>query len=286
MSHAPMTAPLPSAHVLTQRHQFSAREFVKVRAATDGGQSFLTWQGALYSLVPEEPKRHLFNFVGMSVARCPQTPTGDWDFTSRELLFYLDPQTNQIVHRWQNPWTEEIVPVIHVANSPVQGHFGQDRSFPAEVTGEITTFTFNLFPFYANPLADDPAFADYSPQAHYQAVELFKLTVPTADLKNPDTTTVSRLLLAWERIGPWLPWMKMSNRPGQLIYSASGHKVSQFEFLPELLQQQISERVPLFQQAALQKLDVEDMTSWEYFRQNFQAYLQGEEFPLRQPLDV
>jgi hypothetical protein len=275
-----MTSGLPPANVTTIRRQFSAREFVKVRAATDGEQSFLVWQGALYSLVPEEPKRHLFNFVGMSVARCPQTPEGDWDFTSRELLFYLDPQSDEIVHRWQNPWTEETVPVIHVANSPVQGHFGQNRAFPAEVTGDITTFTFNLFPFYPNPLADDLNFTDYSPQTHYQAVELFKLTVPTADLEDPVTTTVSRLLLSWERIGPWLPWMKMGNRPGQLIYSASGHKVSDFTALPLLLQTQLNERLPLFKQAATQKLDVEDMTSWEYFKHNFQAYLRGEEFPL------
>lgn len=276
---------LPPADAITIRRQFPASAFVKVRAATDGDQSYLVWQGALYSLVPGEPKRHLFNLVGMSVARCPQTPAGDWDFTSRELLFYLDPKTDEILHRWHNPWTEESVPVMHVANSPVQGHFGQDRWFPADVTGDITTFTFNLFPFYPNPLAEDPIFADYSPQTHYQAVELFKLTVPTVDLEDPAATTVSRLLLSWERIGPWLPWMKMGHRPGQLIYSTSGHKVSDFAALPTLLQTQLNERVPLFKQAALQKLDVEDMTSWENFKQNFQAYLRGEEFPLPQVED-
>jgi hypothetical protein len=31
----------------------------------------------------------------------------------------LDPKTNEIVDRWQNPWTGETVEVIHVANDPV-----------------------------------------------------------------------------------------------------------------------------------------------------------------------
>jgi len=260
---------------------FEAKEFVKVRGATDGSQAFISWTGSIYSLVPEEPKQHLFKIVGMSVARCIPDEKGGWDFTSRELTFYVNPATGEILHQWDNPWTQEVVPVMHVANNPVQGYF--KRQFPAKVAGDVTTFVFDLFLNYPNPLAE-PKFAAYSPNSTYQAAELFKLTVPTQDLLNPEKTTVSSLIVSWDRIGPWLPWMKMGARPGQLIYSAWGNKVEGFTELPQLLQEEINTRLPLYRNAPQQKLDQEDMTSWSYFKRQFEAYLRGEKFPIPEPV--
>ena len=142
------------------------------------------------------------------------------------------------------------------------------------------TFLFDLFPTYPNLLAEEPRFIEYSPNPIYQAAELFKLTVPTEDLLNSEIQSVSKLLLSWDRIGPWLPWMKMGNRPGNLIYSATGCKVKNFEELPQLLQAEINTRVPLYKDAPQDQLETEDMTSWLYFKEHFEAYLAGEKFPI------
>ncbi|MBE9227934.1 DUF1838 domain-containing protein [Phormidium sp. LEGE 05292] len=257
--------------------EFDTKEWVKVRSSLDGNQTFLTWTGSIYSFVPGEKKKRLFNIVGMSVSRCIANDDETWDFTSRELTYYLDPQTDEILHKWENPWTGETVTVVHVANSPVEGHF--KGKFPGQVNGEITTFVFDLFPTYPNSLAKDESFSDYSPQETYQAAELFKLTVPTKDLENPDTVTVSEMFISWDRIGPWLPWMKMGNRVGNLIYSACGLKVKEFTDLPQLLQDEINTRVPLYKNAPKSPLD-DDMTSWTYFKKHFEAYLAGERFPI------
>ena len=263
------------------QEEFEAEDWVKVRASTDGEQSFLAWKGSIYAFVPQEAKKHLFKILGMSVARCIPKEEGGWDFTSRELTYYLDPSTGERLNTWKNPWTEEEVPVVHVANNGIQGRF--NRGLPAIVSGEITTFVFDLFSKYPNPLAEDAKFAPYSPQPIYQAAELFKLTVPTAELRNSEIKTVSKVMLAWDRIGPWLPWMKMGDRPGHLIYSGWGGKVAGFTDLPQLLQDEINARVPLYKNAPKSKLDTEDMTSWLYFKQHFDAYLRGEIFPIPQP---
>jgi hypothetical protein len=261
--------------------EFGAQEWVKVRNSTNGEESLLTWQGSVYALIPNEKKTRLFNLVGMSISRCIYNGEGGWDFTSRELTYYLDPETNEILHQWHNPWTDQTVPVMHVANNPVQGGPFKGE-YPARVEGEFTTFSFDLFMTYPNPLADEERFAPYSPNPTYQAAELFKLTVPTADLRDPDRTTVSKLLLAWDRIGPWLPWMQMGERPGQLVYSASGRKVFDFEDLPELLQHQINTRMPIYRHAPQAELDCDNVTSWTYFRQHFDDYLAGAQFPIPQ----
>ena len=259
--------------------EFDVKGWVKVRSSLDASQTFLSWTGSIYAFVPGEPKKRLFKIVGMSVSRCIPKEDEAWDFTSRELTYYLDPNTGEILHKWKNPWTEEILSVVHVANNPVQGHF--KGSFPAfQVGGDTTTFMFDLFPTYPNPLAQDAKFIDYSPNQIYQAAELFKLTVPTEDLHNPERTSVSKLSLSWDRIGPWLPWMKMGNQAGHLIYSAIGSKVNSFNDLPQLLQDEINTRVPLYKNAATSFLDQEDMTSWKYFKKHFEAYLAGDEFPV------
>lgn len=265
--------------MVAQIQEFDAQHWVKTRSSLDPSESsFLTWTGNIYAFIPGEKKKLLFKIVGMSVSRCIPTEEGSWDFTSRELTYYLNPETGETLHKWDNPWTGQTVPVMHVANNPVQGHF--KGKFPAPVEGDSTTFVFDIFPTYPNPLAEDPKFAEYCPHPTYQAAELFKITVPTADLLNADLPSVSQLKLSWDRIGQWLPWMKMSATPGHLIYSAYGSKVDGLSGLPQLLQDEINTRLPLYKDAPKSFLDGEDMTSWLYFQQHFQEYLAGEVFPL------
>ena len=258
--------------------KFEPKDWVKVRASTDGKKSFLIWKGSIYALIPGEPRKHLFKMVGMSVARCIPNLDNTWDLMSRELSFYLDPNTGERIDKWENPWTGEILPVVHVANNLVQ-RFLKVR-FPAIVEPENTTFVVDLFANYPNPLANNQRFREYSPQPFYQAAELFKFTIPTAELKNPQTISVSKMMLAWDRMGPWLPWMKMGDRPGNLVYSAWGSKVNSFTDVPQLLQDEINTHVPLYKDAPQVKLERDDMTSWKYFGKHFDAYLRGEIFPL------
>ncbi|MCU0550180.1 MAG: DUF1838 domain-containing protein [Leptolyngbya sp. Prado105] len=255
-----------------------AKHWVKMRSSLDPAQStFLIWSGSIYSFVPGEKRQRLFKIVGMSVSRCLPTQENSWKFTSRELTYYLDPETGEKLLTWKNPWTEEVLPVMHVANNPIQGHFkGQ---FPAQVDSETTMLCFDLFPAYPNPLSD-PKFAEYFPNPNYQAAELFKFVVPTTELFDDQLPLVSKLWLSWDRIGPWVPWMKMGDRAGHLVYSATGKKVDRFDHLPQLLQDEINRRIPLYRDAPEALLDMEDMTSWLYFQQNFDAYLAGEVFPL------
>lgn len=264
--------------MVAQIKEFDAKEWVKTRNSLDGKKTFLPWTGSVYAFVPGEPKKHLFKIVGMSVSRCIANGENSWDFTSRELTYYLDPETGEVLHKWENSWTEEVLPVVHVSNNPVQGTF--KGLFPAKVDGDITTFVFDLFSNYPNPLAGDDRFLDYSPNPIYQAAELFKLTVPTEDLFNSKIASVSKLILSWDRIGPWVPWMKMGNKPGHLIYSANGQRVNNFEELPQLLQDEINTRVSLYKDAAKAKLDTEGMTSWTYFKKHFDEYLAGKRFPI------
>ncbi|MDJ0900038.1 MAG: DUF1838 domain-containing protein [Xenococcus sp. MO_188.B8] len=266
-----------SQHI-DQRQPLDVSCWVKTRNSLSSESAILLWTGSIYAMMPNERRKHLFKIVGMSISRCIPQADNSWDFTSRELTYYLDPETNQVLHRWKNPWTGETLPVVHVANNPVQGLFQDD--FPVIVNEDTSTFVFDLFTNYPNPLAGDSRFVEYSPQPTYQATELFKLTVPTKELLDPEVLEVSQVILSWDRIGPWLPWMKMGNKPGQLIYSAHGKKLKGVEYLPQWLQDELNHRVPLYKDAPKSIMESENITSWKYFKQHFDAYLAGEQFPI------
>ena len=74
----------------------------------DGVPAVYHWSGKVYSRVRGEPDRHLFNGEGMNVRQCvriedPKRGVG-YRQVSREVMFYLDPKTNEVLRKWDNPW--------------------------------------------------------------------------------------------------------------------------------------------------------------------------------------
>jgi len=89
----------------------------------DGKPAVYWWAGSMYSRVPGEKDRLLFKVEGMNVRACKALHDEKRGYgyrsVSREVMFYLDPKTNEVLRKWQNPWTGEEVDVVHVANDPV-----------------------------------------------------------------------------------------------------------------------------------------------------------------------
>ncbi|MCE9576184.1 MAG: DUF1838 domain-containing protein [Deltaproteobacteria bacterium] len=271
-----VAAPAPPSATLA----ITTDELVRLRCATDGRDTYTTWRGTVYAFVPDEPPRALFATVGMNVARCLRDGDG-WELVSRELMAYLDPETGAILDRWANPWTGATVPVVHVANRIVQNPLAGGA--PLQLAGGWATATIDVPLFYPNPLATDDASRAYSPAASYQAGEFFALSAPAEALVDPARATVPAMTLAWHRVGPWLPWMAMGDRPGLLVYVAHGARVDGFEALPAILRDEISARVPLYRHAPRCIVRDRNETSWTYFARHRAEYEAGARFPIAEP---
>lgn len=258
----------------------SAEELARIRGSTDGRTTYITWSGDCYSKVPGQRSLKLFAIAGVNACRCIQLSDGSWVATTRELNYYLDPVSGEILHRWLNPLNEKEVPVMHVANERVQ--FPLAHSTEVAVSGNTATLTIDVPLCYPNCLWNTELQA-YSPFELYQAFEGFKFFFKADELESPNAA-VSEVNVAWTRISPWLPWMDMGEHPGELIFSASGSKLFEFECLPELIRRQISEKIPLYKHAPEYDASARNVTSWAYFQRNFAAYRQGGEFPLSQEL--
>ena len=77
-----------------------------------------------YGRVDGEPDRLLFRFEGMNIRQCVtiDDPVRGKGFrqVSREVLYYQDPATGEILDEGQNPWTGDTVKVLHIANDLYQ----------------------------------------------------------------------------------------------------------------------------------------------------------------------
>lgn len=279
---SPAAAPTATPSIATSVVERPAplAELIRVRCASDGSDVYTTWTGKIFSFAPGERQRLLFRVVGMNVIRCWQDGE-QWTMTSRELMYYLDPTTGEVLDRWTNPWTGETVPVMHVANSPVQSPLR--GPVPMKVANGRATIVLDIPLFYPNRLSKDPQFAAYSPQPNYLAGEFFALSAPLAQVEDASATTVSEMTFTWHRYGPWLPWMKMGDRPGSVVYSAHGSKVTGYDQIPDVIRKEIDSRLALYRTAARCMLDRRNETSWSYFAAHFAKFLAGERFPVDAP---
>merc|ERR1711871_1432936 len=214
----------------------STQDFIRMRCSTDGADTIVTWQGTMYSNIPQEQQKTLFSLTGMNIASCFQNKAGEWFLSSRELMYYTPPNDfSKPLHQWHNPWTGEDVTVMHVANSPVQTPLGMpsDNS-GAELlaSGTILGKPADVNMYYPNPLASNETFQPYSPQKMYEGGEFFKFFASAADVRTKKSPSVNTWF-SWERTSQWLPWMKMGDRPGTLFASTTGSRVSSLSDLPD-----------------------------------------------------
>ncbi len=242
----------------------------------DGENCFYFWSGNVYSRVPGEKDRLLFIYHGMNV-RASKTVIDSvkgwgWRHVSRELLFYQDPKTGEVLKTWKNPFTGKDVDVYHIVNDPVNGRgpsfaMGNDGKTPYKLKGyekDGYWFELNEVPlFYTNPLG-----GDYQDQigGTYQAMEIFQTITPMAELTNPYSDKSENSLIAWTRVSKWLPWLDMGDKVGQMIFTGIGKKVKSFEDLPQILKDQINTNYPDYKVAPPVDDTRPNETSWTYYK--------------------
>lgn len=235
--------------------------FMKARASLDGADQFTWLTGNVHSWMPKGQFRHLFGFEGYNVARAVEAE-GGYDLLTREAVFYLDPQSREILERWSNPFTETEVDVVHVLNDPVN----QQMRYPVPTTGVGDDLYFNadIFLAYPSPLPR-AEFPENSQDDLYQAAELFQFFCKRSEIEDPAVISASSQV-SWTRIAPWLPFMAMGDRPGNLVYHCRGKKLEGgWAQLPEWLRNHVDANYPQFKTAPTEFTKPNE-TSWTYFR--------------------
>lgn len=255
-----------------ERPQDNLSAFIKMRASLDPNQETVYyWTGRIYSYVPGERSVPLFDLEAYNVAKIVPVE-GGYQMLTREVAIYRDLQTGEILQQWANPFTQDTVAVVHVWNDPVNqqlmlnGRFGAwGVPYDRLGNGRVCMYS-DIFLLYPSPLKK----ADYPQNSRsdmYQAAELFQFFMNEKDLADPQQASVYSEV-AWTRFSDFLPWMRMADRPGHLVYQCRGYKLMNgaFEALPTDLQAFVKANKPEFMHAP-DTYTTPNMTSWRYFRQ-------------------
>ncbi len=194
-------------------------------------------QGIIQGVRPGEAVRDLCGFTMLSCARLlPHESGTGYRKILREVGLYTDLKSGEIIEEWTNPYLNETVKVVPIANDPFN-HTILDTVPPPPAYGGLnkeerkpTPFqlnwtrrgdTLNLFShinlFYPSSLP--PAkWPRENGNPFNQVTETFLYQIPWADMQDAKKTSVE-YNGTWARTTPWLPWMLMGPTPGHAQYN-------------------------------------------------------------------
>lgn len=239
---------------------------------TDGEPVVWYWKGEVFSRKVGEADKKLFNVEGINVRTCGKVSDpkrGDGvRSVSREILLYLDPKTNQVLSKWNNPWTGQTVDVLHIANDPVNGEFwptnrdGSPFKFNGEIIADKWFLTTTVPLFYKNPLA-----GDYQEEAggQYHATEMFNFMGEASDLTDPKINSADAKI-GWVRLSDFLPWMKMGSREGVLYFHTAGTKLHNWDAVSETMKSEVAKYYPEYRTPPPLDDKRPNETSWTYYK--------------------
>ena len=200
---------------------------IKLQADTSGADVIGGFPGEVWGWVPGEGNKLLFRSYGIGASHAEETADG-WRFYHRELMYYLDPETGEILDTWTNPYTGRTVEVLHILNDPVHRFYAFDGGrfafpWPYTVMGDDLVFRISVFSFRDSimPRLEYPV---HSADNKYQAAELWMMNGRVSEIMNPEITSAS-CITSWARVGQWLPFMEMGNRPGVMVYHSDSYKL-------------------------------------------------------------
>ena len=211
--------------------------FARIDADVDPSKEKCGWiKGTAYGVRDNEKVRPLFTVEGFSFVRTKRLEDGSWRRMLREVVFYRDIKTGKILDTWHNPYTDEDVKVVPIANDPFnftisefqpeppsygglnkdkppRQPFLQDWEFGPD--GKMILHT-GIDLIYPNAMQPDK-WPRESAGVMNRVSEHFIYVVDRKDVENPNVTHIPHTG-SWSRITPWLPWMLMGQAPGHVSY--------------------------------------------------------------------
>jgi hypothetical protein len=192
------------------------------------------YNGTIYGVVGEEQPRPLLRFEGMEMYWMRHVAPGLYEMIGNTVTFMRDVDTGAFLYDFSNPYTG----LMNKVEAAVQGGKA-GRGFEHSINGIKPTMFKDQFP-------DQPLKLWWTAAGDF--VWLHKSTVYPPGMAPPrmqrQTNFVRRDQLLDRTLDnvpamftstvfmPWPKWMEMGDRPGHVVWHASGAKISSLDQLP------------------------------------------------------
>lgn len=257
----------PYLDLTTQRGNREA--WARLLGNTDMKSTKYGWySGIVQGIRPGEAIRDLVGFTGFSCARLLPNDGGDPGYKKvlREIGFYTDLKSGEIISEWTNPYLNEVVKVVPIANDPFNhtitdfypappSYGGLNQAKPPKIplmldfrrhNNRLNLFShINLF----YPTALQPTkWPRESGQPFNQVTETFLYQIDWRDMQNAKKTSVE-YNGTWTRTTPWLPWMLMGPTNGHCGYSCFMGAYDDINMIDRRVLDHTEKNFPLFMTA-------------------------------------
>jgi Protein of unknown function (DUF1838) len=220
--------------------------------------------GVLNAVVDGQKVKPLLRFEVFSTSRVLKQADGSYQRLSREVVFYRDLDTRQLLETWKNPLTNETLRVVDIANDPFNWIISEYYPDPPSYGGlnqekpprrpflmnwglagnDMVTLESDINLFYPSALQPDK-WPRESPGKMTRASEYFRYFIRREDLANPRLTHLP-YVGTWSRITPWLPWMLMDQAPGHMMYVGTMTSRSTPEGIAADVMARVKQRYPKY----------------------------------------
>ena len=256
------------------------------------GKPVIGWQeGILYGVMPGQITRPILGLAGFGTGSVHRQPDGSYQSLWKEVLYYTDLNTGEILETWRNPYNNVQCDVMHVHNgsvnmtlrshvadmaavkarsgaefgySSVQTELDPAHPFflPTTVIGDTVTMFSDARGHVKNKL-DPKIWPRESTGETYEVGEFYMNSCSLKQLLDKRRSTVPSHG-NWNRLSPWLPWMMMGGQQGQLFYRSITHKLTSTKELPARIRSYTEKRYPEFLVPPTD-FSIPMETSWDVF---------------------
>ena len=220
---------------------------------------------------PGEAARDLMRIIGMGAVRLLPLDNGStnqvkaYQMLRKELGFFLDQESGAVLDFWHNPYSNEKVEVVHLANPAINARiepFPQKQGLyeavddpkgrppfilPWTRRGDRAATEQHTNLWAKNPL--DPAiWQRESSGAQIAISDSNTYNISLADLQNPQLKKIPSFG-NWTHSRPWQPWMLMGQAPGFIQYSCITASSERLDELPPQIVELARTRFPEFLEA-------------------------------------
>jgi hypothetical protein len=222
------------ASILPRTPEENLQAMVRVTASANPEDCSFFYNGTIYAIVGEEAPRELFTFQGLETYWMRKVSETEYELTGNTCTFLRDIATGEFLYDFKNPFTD----AINKAPALVQGGL-RGAGYEYSIKGIRPTKFKDAFP-------DKPLKLWWNAHADY--VWLHSETVYPPGAKQPRKQRQSKFIKREDFLNkklakpptvfsstvfqPWATWMEMGDRPGHMLWHASGTKLRSLDQLP------------------------------------------------------
>jgi hypothetical protein len=242
---------LPSAALQLdlEKPEDNLTAWMKMRASLESQDVYFWFTGGLDLAVPGEAIQPIINVETTILRRTQRLAEHTWHVTDWEVSIYRDAQSDEIVDQVVNPVTGKKVQPFHYREGPVTFEYSAERQ--PRLIGLPTPFEEKAEPFHQRwrQAGDDlwmvkevyiwgipqwldiKQFPEETPETPINVSSITTMKSSLRDVLDPALASVPCEYF-YQATSDWLPWMKMGQRPGFVVWHEAGKKIFSLDDVP------------------------------------------------------